>query len=66
MARFPSRINNHQAARGHARRVALPTPAVLFLNTDYTAWRARLLQDMARAPWDAHLMTYTTLGVGGP
>ena len=37
----------------------------LLATTLYAAWRTRLLQDIRRAPWDARLMTYANLGVGG-
>ena len=29
------------------------------------AWRTRLLRELAQAPWDARLMAYLNLGVGG-
>lgn len=31
----------------------------------YAAWRTRLLRDLDGAPWDARLMAYANLGVGG-
>ena len=37
----------------------------LLATTLYAAWRTRLLQDMDEAPWDARLMAYANLGVGG-
>ena len=37
----------------------------LLATTLYVAWRTRLLQDLQRAPWDARLMAYANLGVGG-
>lgn len=37
----------------------------LLAATLYAAWRTRLLQDLPRAPLDARLMAYTSLGVGG-
>jgi hypothetical protein len=37
----------------------------LLATTFYAAWRTRLLLDLHRAPWDARLMAYANLGVGG-
>jgi hypothetical protein len=37
----------------------------LLATTLYAAWRTRLLQDLQRAPWDARLMAYANLGIGG-
>jgi len=37
----------------------------LLATTLYAAWRTRLLQDLPRAPWDARLMAYANLGIGG-
>lgn len=37
----------------------------LLATTFYAAWRTRLLKDLRQAPWDARLMAYASLGVGG-
>ena len=37
----------------------------LLATTLYAAWRTRLLQDLDEAPWDARLMAYANLGIGG-
>jgi hypothetical protein len=37
----------------------------LLATTLYAAWRTRLLHNMGQAPWDARLMAYANLGVGG-
>lgn len=37
----------------------------LLAATLYAAWRTRLLRDLAQAPWDARLMAFTSMGIGG-
>ena len=37
----------------------------LLATTLYAVWRTRLLQNLRHAPWDARLMAYANLGVGG-
>lgn len=37
----------------------------LLATTLYAAWRTRLLHDLNQAPWDARLMAYANLAVGG-
>lgn len=37
----------------------------LLVTTLYAAWRTRLLQNLHQAPWDARLMAYANLGIGG-
>jgi hypothetical protein len=43
----------------------LVSGAYLVSTTLYAAWRTRLLQNLHYAPWDARLMVYANLGVGG-
>lgn len=37
----------------------------LLATTLYAAWQTRLLRDLNQAPWDARLMAYANLAVGG-
>jgi hypothetical protein len=37
----------------------------LLATTLYAAGRTRLLQNLSRAPWDARLMAYSSMGIGG-
>jgi hypothetical protein len=48
-----------------AEFLLLVSGVYLLATTFYAAWRTRLLQDLHQAPWDARLMAYANLGVGG-